>query len=249
MPVMDEFRAEREALKNGTPKQKLNYFWDYYKWHTIAGIALLIFGISLIYQMVSNKPSALYGVFLNCLTTEEISDSFLQDFAQTAGINTKKKSVDIDSSLVLTADGADQTSYLTLQKMTVYLAAKEIDVIAADVAAFNRYAYLDVMTDLREVLTPEQQAFYEPYYFYIDRTVLLAQEEASYNLEEYTADYPDPTHPEEMGDPIPVAIYLTDCKKLENQFVFLNPPAVLGIPVNSPRKEAALQFLDYLFQE
>ena len=27
MPVMDEFREEREALKNGTFKQKLQYFW------------------------------------------------------------------------------------------------------------------------------------------------------------------------------------------------------------------------------
>ena len=29
MPVMDEFKEEREALKHGTPKQKLAYFWDY----------------------------------------------------------------------------------------------------------------------------------------------------------------------------------------------------------------------------
>ena len=33
MAVMDEFKEEREALKNGTPKQKLAYFWYYYKWH------------------------------------------------------------------------------------------------------------------------------------------------------------------------------------------------------------------------
>ena len=29
MAVMDEFKEEREALKNGTPKQKLAYFWYY----------------------------------------------------------------------------------------------------------------------------------------------------------------------------------------------------------------------------
>ena len=35
MAVMDEFKEEREALKRGTPKQKLAYFWYYYKWHVI----------------------------------------------------------------------------------------------------------------------------------------------------------------------------------------------------------------------
>ena len=30
MAVMDEFKEEREALKNGTPKLQLAYFWYYY---------------------------------------------------------------------------------------------------------------------------------------------------------------------------------------------------------------------------
>ena len=29
MPVMDEFKEERAAMKNGTPKEKLAYFFDY----------------------------------------------------------------------------------------------------------------------------------------------------------------------------------------------------------------------------
>ena len=41
MAVMDEFKEEREALKRGTPKQKLAYFWYYYKWHVTERIQLL----------------------------------------------------------------------------------------------------------------------------------------------------------------------------------------------------------------
>ena len=43
MPVMDEFREERETIKNGTFKQKWQYFCDYYKWHVIIGAFVLIY--------------------------------------------------------------------------------------------------------------------------------------------------------------------------------------------------------------
>lgn len=248
MPVMDEFREEREALKHGTPKQKLDYFLDYYKWPTIAGIAIFIFAASLIYHVVTNKPSAFYGVFINCLTTDELSESFTQEFADAAGINLKKNNVTIDSSLSLTKSAQDQASYVTVQKMAVYLAAKEIDVLASDVSSFNRYAYLNTIADLRDVLTPEQQALYEPYYFYVDRKVIEEQSEAAENLEESPVEYPDPDKPEEMEDPVPVGLYLTDCDKLDGNFAFTQTPVVIGIIVNSTHTETAVQFLDYLFQ-
>ena len=41
MAVMDEFKEEREALKRGTPKQKLAYFWYYYKWHVIISVIII----------------------------------------------------------------------------------------------------------------------------------------------------------------------------------------------------------------
>ncbi len=249
MPVMDEFREEREALKHGTPKQKWQYFKDYYRWPVIVGVIVVIMVISLIRQIVVKKDEALYAVFLNCYTTEEASADLLEDFSTTAEINTDKAEAVIDSSLVLTDDFNDSTSYLTLQKMTVYLASRQIDALAADINTFNHYAYNKTMRDLREVLSPQQQALYEPYYLYIDGKVLEEQQAALENLEEYTASYPDPTKPEEMTDPIPVALCLDHCKKLENHFEFFDQPVALGIIANAPRTEMALKFIDYLFEE
>ena len=53
MPVMDEFKEERESLKNGTPKQKLTYFWDYYKWHVIVAIVAIIVVVTFIQQILN----------------------------------------------------------------------------------------------------------------------------------------------------------------------------------------------------
>ena len=51
MAVMDEFKEEREALKRGTPKQKLAYFWYYYKWHVIISVIIIGMLVSFIYQI------------------------------------------------------------------------------------------------------------------------------------------------------------------------------------------------------
>ncbi len=55
MAVMDEFREEREALKHGTPKEKFNYFMDYYKWYVIIGILVIAAGIYTIREVMNRK--------------------------------------------------------------------------------------------------------------------------------------------------------------------------------------------------
>ena len=67
MPLMDEFREEREALKHGTWKEKLSYFFDYYKWHVVVTIAAIIFIVSITYQIVTRKDTAFYAAMVNAI--------------------------------------------------------------------------------------------------------------------------------------------------------------------------------------
>lgn len=55
MPVMDEFREEREAIKQKSRKEQWDYFWGYYKWYVIGGAALLAVIIYIIYTRVTTK--------------------------------------------------------------------------------------------------------------------------------------------------------------------------------------------------
>lgn len=249
MPLMDEFREERAALRSGTPKQKLQYFMDYYKWPAVVILFVLIFAISMIRHIVSNKETAFLAVFLNCYTTEELSDAFIASFAENAGLDARRYAITIDSTLSLSDNYYERESYATLQKMTVYIAAREIDILAAETASFCYYAYLDALTDLRKLLSPTQQALYEPYYFYIDQKFLEKLRDEKINLDEAMTEYPDPTKPEEMEEPIPVGIYINECERLENSFAFGTKPTVIGVISNSPRQETALQFIDFLFQD
>ena len=73
MAVMDEFKEEREALKNGTPKQKLAYFWYYYKWHVIIALVVIIMIVSFVKQLTDRKDPAFYAVMLNASLLDQIT--------------------------------------------------------------------------------------------------------------------------------------------------------------------------------
>ena len=248
MAVMDEFREEREALKNGTPKQKLEYFWCYYKWHVIGTVAVLAIIVSFIYEAVTRKDIALYAAFLNGFTiAEDEGEAFEQNVTQAIGIDTAEYEIMIDTSMYIDLDNmTDENTYNTVQKMAVYIAAGEIDVMVTNTDTFQYYAYIDYLTDLSTVLTSEQMEAYEPYLYYIDYAVVEAKQEAADNPEEYTGTYPDPTKPEEMSQPIPVGIRLDDAaEEFHNTYAFKDE-GVFGIVVNGPNQENALSFLDYL---
>ena len=250
MAVMDEFREEREAMKNGTRKQKLEYFWCYYKWHVICTVAAIAIISSFIYKAVTRKDIALYATFLNSYTLAvDDGEAYEQRITEAIGIDTSEYEIMIDNSLYMDLENmTDETTYNTVQKMAVYVAADEIDVLVSNTEVFDYYAYIDYLTDLRTVLTPEQLEAYEPYLYYIDYAVLEAKQEAADNLEEFTGTYPDPTKPEEMEEPVPVGVSLANASEEFNNTYVFKTDAVFGIVVNSPNPENALNFLDFLFE-
>ncbi len=253
MAVMDEFREEREAMKHGTPKEKLEYFWLYYKWHVIVAVAAIIAISSFIRHYVTLKENVLYALFLNCHEiNEEGAGAYIQDFTEIAGINTDENEVMLDTSIYMQTDSTDvmnELTYATIQKIQVYVAAGQVDLLAANQATFEYYAYQDFLYDLRNILTPEQIERYSPYFFYIDKEVLAAKHEASYSFEEINITYPDPTKPEEMAEPIPVGIFMNNVsEEFNNNYVFLSDttPAI-GFIGSGKHLDNAMAFLEYIF--
>ena len=212
MAVMDEFKEEREALKNGTPKQKLAYFWYYYKWHVIISVIIIGMLVSFIYQYVNRKDIAFNAVLLNASSLDQISSEqpdFLTDFAE-----------------------------------------NELDSMITDFNSFQKYANSSLFYDLRDILTEEQLQTLEPYFYYVDREVVLAIEAANDDLNtDYTPEYPDPLHPEEMQDPVPVGICLTGCKDLTDNYYFRGDGIVMGIYANAEHADTAVDLAEYLLSK
>lgn len=258
MAVMDEFREEREAIKNAPFRKKLNYFWDYYKWHSLIALAVVVAIGSIIYNKATAKDNAIFALCVNSVDLSTYMDSgientFLPGFETAAGINTDEEQVMIDASLnVSLGASADVTSIeanaAAIQKIMAYTAAGKIDVMVTDSSVFTNYAYQDYFHDLRDFLPEDLYEKYEPHMFYIDAAVLKATENASV---ESTEDiiFPDPDKPEEMEEPIPVGIYLQDAvDSFYDTYAFDEIPPLLGFIVNGQHPETSIAFLEYIME-
>lgn len=248
MPVMDEFKEEREALKNGTFKQKLSYFIYYYKWHVIVTVLSVILVISLIVQMVTKKDTAFYVCMLN--TSDLDSASYESAFAEFAGIDLNSCSIVFDTSMSIDPEVMDQDTVASTEKLMVYIAASELDVMLTDEASIQQYANSQYFYDLRDFLTPEQLELCEPYFYYVDRKVVQEWQEALDRFDSsYVPSYPDPKDPEGMEEPVPVGIYLNDNEALKSKFAFQSDDIVLSVFQSTTRPETVLQFVDFLLKD
>ncbi len=251
MPVMDEFREEREALKHGTPKEKLSYFIDYYKWHVIVGVCVIITIAVFANQILTRKDTVFYVAMINGVDTAS-AESEDDPFASYSGVDTDKSAVIYDTSMFIDFNSMTELSINSAQKFVVFLSAAEMDVVISGEDIIRKYAHNETFYDLTKFLTEEQLEEYKPYFYYIDNAVVeqlnAAQDEFDY---EFVPEYPDPRHPENMEQPVPVGIYVTDCPKLTDRFYFTNNDSgvILSVVVNTARPEMASKYIDFLMKD
>lgn len=261
MAVMDEFKEERAALKNGTPKEKISYFVYYYKWHVIITIAVIAIVASFIVQIVNRKENAIFVCMLNTVEksadgniySSTVADDFGAAFAEYAGIDTEEYDVYLDTSLTIDYNSMDENTVNSSQKYVTYLAAAEMDVIVTDQDSLENYAYQEDFHDLRDILSSEQLEKYEPYFYYIDMATVRERNEYLDQPDNLFTDFelyaPDPRNPEAMEEPIPVGIYLNNSTALRDSFYFKSEDVIACVFANTKRLDTALQYLDFLMEE
>lgn len=247
MPVMDEFKEERKAIRQKTLKEKISYFFDYYKWHTVAVVVIVAAVISMIVHFVNLKDCSLYVCLLNTISSGQTED-YVQRFEEYAEIDRDEYEVTFDTSMYIEIGGRDSVTATSFQKLTVYTAAGDLDVIITDPEIIEYYVDQGLFYDLRQILSPEQTALYEPYFFYVDQVIIDAIQEAEARDETYDAVFSDPRQPEAMKNPIPVGIFLDDCQGLKENVQFFDEEIVLSVLINSSNIETALKFIDFVMQ-
>ena len=89
------------------------------------------------------------------------SEEHIRNFAEYAGIDLDEYNVVFDTSIHIDNSSMTQDTIASTQKLMVFIAASELDVIMADEAVIDQYAYNDSFYDIRDVLTDEQIQKYE----------------------------------------------------------------------------------------
>ena len=243
MAAMDEFRAEREAIKHGTWKQKLSYFWDYYKWHTIITGVVVFSIISITYNIITQKDNALSGILLNAYEydMENSETNLVDEFIELANIDTSEYQVSLNTGLSYLpedAEGGSSYNYSTSQVITAQSGAGELDFVAGPHNSMRDWAYKSLFVDLREILTDEQLELFEPYFLYIDEGIIEKRAEAWDNMEDVSAiAIPESLSPEGMTKPVPVMLDMTKSQKLLDAYGYDVENLAIGIIANAPNVE------------
>lgn len=140
-------------FKSMSTRQKLEYVWDYYRFHILGGIALLLAALSLIHHYMTLKTPVLDLLFLNAYSIENAQKPF-DEFLTSNGYNLNDYEINVNTALsfVLEEDSYQQ-DYYAMQTLSVLFAAGDLDLFAAPQQIYNDLAAAGYTTDLRTIFT------------------------------------------------------------------------------------------------
>jgi hypothetical protein len=243
MPFYENYINEFKKLKNESLKVKLSHILTYY-WIPIAIILfVLFFLVSMIVHYATRKDAALSIHCINAVYQTQASDQFLSNAEQELGIDSSTSEIAFANS-PLTRD--DVYTQVTIhQQIAAKLTSHSMDFLVSDVLFLLQYAYNGAFCDIRTVLSPEQAEALSPYFLYMDQA--LADKFAT--AEEATPEIPDPTAPEKMEAPIPIALQIPKDSAFDKLY-YSHTENTIAIAVikNPPHMAKAAQFLSLLYE-
>lgn len=262
--ISEETKKQTSKMKGKPLKEKLAYFWEYYKIQTLIVAVALGITFSLVHSFVTAKDYALSVLLVNAIAPDYSSDysEWTNDLNELIDFDQKKYEVYIDGSITIgVATNNANAEYANLQKLAAMMSSQSIDLMTANTSEIEHYAQLDYFYDLRKILSSEELEKYSDIIYYTDAATFSDfDDETNLNVVDDQAAYTVNHHdPDSMTDPIPVGLFITDNSRIaqKNLYTYLAgstyqgypEEGVIVVPVNTPRLDAALTGLKYLLNE
>ncbi|MCR4792926.1 MAG: hypothetical protein K5871_09250 [Lachnospiraceae bacterium] len=258
--LREEEKKRWEEIKEKPFSYKLEYFWDYYKFHVIGIIVAVIIVVSIVKTIASYRDYALCVIMVNteAITADEAAIEWASDLEQLLDVDTDKYQVYIDTSIMIGNGINSNIEYAAMQKLTAYLTSATIDVFIADTASYEEYCQNRNLCDLRDIFTEEEleqmagRIYYTDAATYADyddiTNIHVAEDQAG-----YTVDHHDP---DSMEDPIPTGIFVSQDSRIGTSGIYdalkdfeeyqgHPSEAVMGITRNTTHLDASIEALRY----
>lgn len=247
MTMMEAIKEQWSMMKKQPPKERISYFLHYYGFITLCIIIVVAVLINYCVHLLTQTDPWVNGVFFNSATFEH-TEQYLQDFSSDMGLDPKKEAAVIQTNFNYNLDSIiTEETYQSAQVFLAMMASQEVDVEAAHMDLLVFHAYLGYLTDLRDHLPQQQLEALEPYLYYVDGYLIELDNQSDQSTFQYGV-FPDPTKPEEMTDPIPVAIMMDAAtEEFTHHYMFTGEGPAIGICASSARKDNALALIQYIF--
>ncbi len=156
MKLKDRVRADREILRSLGREERLLFIWDYYKIPILAAVSAIVLLVMVLVSWAGKKGIAMYAVFVNSdASAVQTQPELLNEMLSISGVDMEGKTIDITADLTLGKDYSNETDGTTIQILASLFGISGLDVFAAEVETFDRYAVQDAFVDLSLFLEPE----------------------------------------------------------------------------------------------
>lgn len=257
--------SQREKWRSlTTPGQRIRYIWDYYKLPiVIACIAIYIPGYAA-FRHLTHKDTILYTALINVAAGEELTEELSGGFpASLAGKDNAAGAGDpagggrgagkagaadgqvrLYTGWYLTDDpSAEQYeySYATRMKVLASIDGEQLDVVLMDKEAFDAFAQNGYLVNLETLLAEEAPELLTAFQPYLVENFEILEDNAQDVALDPSVEYHSVT------DSYPMAIALDDAPLIAG--AGFSGTVYFGILGNTPRKETAVAYLEYLFAD
>lgn len=255
-------RKQWNKLKGKGVRAHLDYIFEYYKGWLFAAACVIFLVAYIINMAVTRKENVLNVFMLNASGAQYNTDAEAGKFMEENGFDEKKQQVIIDDIAYLTPGGiANSNDMAAVEKITVYAANGDIDVMIADAYNFYYYSDTNLFADLRDVLPQKELDRYKDTIYYVDRKDMEERQAYAETDDAVNAkpDYEAATvyekkdsfkrpDPSKMQDPVPLGIIVTDAPYIQKNELYPETVAILGFASQGKNKDNALRFLEYLYK-
>lgn len=249
MAMRDEVNEQKNKLKGKTFKEKLGYFWDYYKVHTFVTLLVVVIASVFIHDAITAKDYGFSATLLNAYASDN-QEALENEFAEYSNIDLDIYDCYIDTGSTLSYETMSEMDLAISQRLIAMAQTDAIDVVISDLEPFSNFSKGMMFVDLREELSEDEFAKFEPYFFYIDAALeeeddMIYGEDGMPQIVDNSIDHSDPSS---MKDPIPVGIHLEDSAKLKEWgcYPVKDSTPIFGFVYSSVRKDVSHLFLQYL---
>lgn len=219
--LRDEIHQQYKKLEDQPFSKKMEYFWDYYKIHTIIVVLLACMFGSILHSIITKKETVLSIAYVNAFPNIE-DEIFIDDFESYLGLNPKKQQVLLDSTYYIDDESTSPYAATYSQKFSTNAMAGKLDVVVADAANFDFYGQKGFFQDLSLILSENTLEKYAKDLFYVDLPY------------------------DETNQPVPVGIKIDRAKKICETSCYPNTDAYFGIITDSQSIDYSISYLHYL---
>ncbi len=227
-----EKKSERQKFSEmKTFQEKVNYFKMYYLKMTLAGILIAVLAVYFIYTVASPKDKSLLRVaFVDYFFMDEVTAQMEADFIEAKNITLGEHEVISFDGTTYQISGSGNYNAATI--FSTHVMAREIDIIIAPESSFQTYAFNGSIGSLTELLPSDL------YGRLSDRFFLSKLRQENEGLEDA------------VGEDYVLGIYLDETAFWEKygQPIQGEDRPVIGMIINAPNMEYAVEFLRYVFE-